>query len=163
VIGHQLTHGFDDQGSEINEKGMLEKLQTPDEQVAFKKLAQNIVDQANNFEVLPGTFLQGELILGEAIADVGGLALANEALKLSENLEGNLEGSLEELFIGFAICERGHTTEQRAIELAKTDPHPPSRFRVNCVVPHVDDFYEHFGVTPSDKLYLPPEKRARIW
>ena len=94
-------------------------------------------------------------MLGEAIADIGGLSLAVEAL-------GD-EDELAELFVNFAKCECGQTTPERAIELAKIDPHPASRFRVNNVVNHVDEFYKTYDVNETDKLYLPPSARAKIW
>lgn len=155
VIGHEFTHGFDDQGCQFDEQGNTNPWQTPAERKAFDKLAQNIVRLGDAFETVPGTFLQGKLILGESIADVGGLALAVEALKDTSRLE--------ELLVNFAMCECGHTTTERAVELAKVDPHPPSKFRVNCVVNHNDAFYETYGVTESDKLYLAPGARAKIW
>lgn len=155
VIGHEFTHGFDDQGCQFDEHGNTNPWQTPAERKAFDKLAQNIVRLGDAFETVPGTFLQGKLILGESIADVGGLALAVEALKDTSRLE--------ELFVNFAMCECGHTTTERAVELAKVDPHPPSKFRVNCVVNHNDAFYETYNVTESDKLYLAPGARAKIW
>jgi len=155
VIGHEFTHGFDDQGCEFDEHGNTNPWQTKEERKAFNKLAENIVKQADAFEAVPGTFLQGKLILGESIADVGGLTLAIEAL--------DDKSKVQELFVNFATCECGHTTPERAVELAKTDPHPASKFRVNCVVNHNDAFYEAYGVTKSDKLYLPPENRAKIW
>ncbi len=162
VIGHEFTHGFDDQGAEFDEHGNIKPWQSKEEKASFKKLAENIVVQADAFESTPGTFLQGKLILGESIADVGGLQLAIEALRANTS-EDTLDKSLHELFINFATSECGAATEERLVELAKVDPHPPSRFRVNCVVGHVDSFYDAYGVTPSDKLYLPPEKRAHIW
>jgi predicted metalloendopeptidase len=155
VIGHEFTHGFDDQGCQFDEHGNTNPWQTVAERKAFDKLAQNIVNKANSFEELPGVFLQGKLILGESMADVGGLALAVEALQDKSRLK--------ELFVSFATCECGATTPERALETNKTDPHPPSKFRVNCVVNHNDAFYETYGVTESDKLYLAPDARAKIW
>jgi len=162
VIGHEFTHGFDDQGSEFDEFGNVNPWQSADEQAAFKKLAANIVKQADSFETTPGTFLQGELILGEAIADVGGLELAVEALR-EKTEAGKLEDALRQLFVNAATAECGMATAERLVELAKVDPHPPSPFRVNCVFGHVDAFYEAFDVTAQDKLYLAPEDRAHIW
>ena len=155
VIGHEFTHGFDDQGCEFDEHGNTNPWQTKEERKAFNALAENIVQLGDTFETVPGTFLQGKLILGEAIADVGGLTLAVEAL--------SDKSKLQELFVNFAMCECGHTTTERAVELAKVDPHPPSKFRVNCVVNHNDAFYEAYKVTDSDKLYLSPKARAKIW
>jgi predicted metalloendopeptidase len=155
VIGHEFTHGFDDQGCQFDEFGNTNPWQTDKERKAFDKLAQNIIRLGDAFETVPGTFLQGKLILGESIADVGGLALAVEALQDKSRLD--------ELFVNFAMCECGTTTTERAVELAKVDPHPPSPFRVNCVVNHNDAFYETYSVTESDKLYLAPDARAKIW
>lgn len=160
VIGHELTHGFDDQGSEFDEFGNSNSWQTDEERKKFFALAENIVTQADAYETVPGTFLQGKLILGEAIADVGGLELAIEALK---NTSEMTDESLKELFVNFARCECGQATEERLIQLAKVDPHPPSPFRVNCVVNHIDTFYDTYDVQSDDKLYLSPDQRAQIW
>jgi putative endopeptidase len=155
VIGHEFTHGFDDQGSEFDEEGNTNPWQTKEEREQFDALAENIVKQADAFETAPGVFLQGKLILGEAIADIGGLTLAVEALEDTSKLK--------ELFVNFALCECGHRTVQRDIELAKIDPHPPSKFRVNNVVNHINAFYRTYRLTEKDKLYLSPENRAIIW
>ena len=117
--------------------------------------------QPGSILVFAKIYLQGKLILGEAIADVGGLQLAIEALKQSS--PDDLDAELEDLLVNFARAERGSARHERLVELAKTDPHPPSRFRVNCVVNHIDDFYDLYDVRPSDALYLMPENRAQIW
>ena len=158
VIGHEFTHGFDDQGAQFDEIGNVKSWQTDDERAEFAKRARIIVEQANAFETVPGTFLQGDLVLGEAIADVGGLQLAVEALEAAEP-----GASQVELFENFARAECGHATEELMVQLAKTDPHPPSRFRVNCVVNHIDQFYVAYDVQPSDTLYRADDERARIW
>lgn len=160
VIGHEFTHGFDDQGSQFDEHGNVEQWQSFDERAAFKQEADKMVAQANQYEAAPGVNLQGELILGEALADIGGLTLACEALDLKGSAE---PAALQELFIGAAIAERGYDRIEHAIRQAKTDPHPPSPFRVNSVLPHIDAFYKAYNVEPSDKLYLAPEARVRIW
>ena len=162
VIGHEFTHGFDDQGADFDESGNTNRWQTPDERAAFDALAANIVELADAFETVPGTFLQGKLILGESIADVGGLQLAVTALQDTMD-EAEFAAELPHLFENFARAECAHATPERLNELAKVDPHPPSRFRVNCVVNHIDDFYDTYDVTKDDGLYLPPEKRAKIW
>ncbi len=162
VIGHEFTHGFDDQGAQYDEQGNTIQWISDKELESFTNLADNIVHQADAFETVPGVFLQGKLILGEAIADIGGLALAVEALERSTT-PAKFKTALPDLFVNFARCECGATRLERAIELAKTDPHPPSAFRVNCVVCHIDAFYEAYGVTKTDKLYLSPSQRAHIW
>ena len=162
VIGHEFTHGFDDQGADFDEFGNTNRWQTPTERKRFDALAQHIVDQANAFETVLGVHLQGKLILGEAIADIGGLELAIAALR-AKTTPSSFKKQLVELLINFARCECGHATKERLIELAKIDPHPPSPFRVNAVVSNVSAFYDAYGLKKSDKLYLPPTKRAHIW
>jgi len=161
VTGHEFTHGFDDQGADFDEYGNTVRWQTPKERTKFDEMARIIVRQADKFETIPGTYLKGELVLGEAIADIGGLALAVEALEQSSSNVSKDEYRM--LFESFARCECGHTTPERAVQLAKIDPHPPAKFRVNCVVCHVDAFYRTYGVTKGDALYLPLQKRAQIW
>ncbi len=162
VIGHEFTHGFDDQGADFDEHGNTNRWQTDTEREAFDALAEHIVAQADTFETVPGVYLQGKLILGEAIADVGGLELAIESLTMSRE-NPSTDGSVKDLLVNFARCECGHTTKERLIELAKVDPHPPSPFRVNAVVGHINAFYDAYSVTAEDKLYIAPEKRSRIW
>ena len=157
---HALTEilaSFRDEHGTIQVEGFYDNVLplTEEERAAFDALAQNIVVQANAFETVPGVFLQGKLILGEAIADIGGLQLALEALYASDDVH--------ELFVNFARCECGSATKERLIQLAKIDPHPPSPFRVNCVVSHVDDFYEAYEVKDTDKLFVEKSKRAQIW
>lgn len=163
VTGHEFTHGFDDQGADFDEFGNTNRWQTEQERSSFDALAKIIVEQANQFETIPGTTLQGKLVLGEAIADIGGLELATEALRRSAPKNDDITKEAKELFETFARCECAHMTTQRALELAKVDPHPPSRFRVNCVVCHNSLFYETYHLTATDKLYLPPSSRAHIW
>jgi predicted metalloendopeptidase len=161
VIGHEFTHGFDDQGAEHDEFGNIKKWVTEVERKTFKKMSKKIIKQSNEYEVLPGLFLNGKLILGEAIADIGGLQLAVEALQ--NNSKNNSNQSLRDLFIGFAIAERGSQRDEHLVKQVKTDPHPPSKFRVNCTVAHIDEFYEAFDVTVNDKIYIAPDFRSYIW
>lgn len=165
VIGHEFTHGFDDQGADYDEFGMMNHWQTESERKKFKALSETIAQQANQYEAAPGVHLQGDLIMGEAIADIGGLQLAVTALKTGKSAEPKTDENRDmiELFENFARCECGHTTLERSIELAKTDPHPPSKFRVNCVVCHIDEFYGAYNLSPSDRLFLEKSKRSQIW
>jgi putative endopeptidase len=162
VVGHEFTHGFDDQGADFDEFGNNNRWQTPKERKAFNHLAQHIINQADKYETVPGVMLQGKLILGEAIADIGGLELAIQALRSSVT-EQAFAIQVKELLINFARCECGHATTERLIELAKIDPHPPSPFRVNAVVGNVDSFYDAYIVTISDALFIDTNDRARIW
>lgn len=162
VVGHEFTHGFDDQGADFDEFGNTNRWQTSNERAAFDRLADNIVKQADSFETVPGVHLQGKLILGEAIADIGGLELAIEALRMKLT-DRDFASQVKQLFVSFARCECGHATRERLIELAKIDPHPPSPFRVNCVVGHTEAFYRAYNVQPTDKLYIAKSARAKIW
>lgn len=162
IIGHEFTHGFDDQGAQFDEQGNAVQWQTDAERKTFANIANNMVELADSYEVLPGIFLRGKLILGEALADIGGLELAVEALKTKINPK-SLNNALREMFVSAAISERGAEREEHLIRQVKTDPHPPSRFRVNQVVSQINDFYDTYDVKSSDELYIPLEKRARIW
>jgi putative endopeptidase len=162
IIGHELTHGFDDQGSQFDEHGNVKRWQSNSEIKKFKELARPIIDQANSFEVIPGTFLKGKLVIGEAIADIGGLELAIEALKIKTNNQPDKQ-AMKELFTNAAIVECGSQRDEYSIQQAATDPHPPSKFRVNCVVSHIDEFYKTYDVNIDDRLYVPPDKRVHIW
>lgn len=169
VIGHELTHGFDDQGGLFDEKGELNPWLSDSEKSAFAAAAEIIKEEANQFEVVPGVTMIGDLVIGEAIADLGGAEFAWQALteKLAsgEISPKNKAGiPAEELFFyGLATVERGHDRDESAIEQAKTDPHPDSRFRVNGVVTHMDSFYDIFNAKKGDSLYKDPADRARIW
>lgn len=167
VVGHEFTHGFDDQGCQFDESGNVRTWQTEDERKAFAERAQKIIDQADNFEVLPGVHMKGKLVIGESIADLGGLELGHHAFLAkvknpSEKLEGDL--TVEKVFfISFASTECGNSRDERKRELALSDPHPTERFRVNAVLSNCDSFYDVFDVHEGDELYLPPAARAKIW
>lgn len=166
VIGHEFTHGFDDQGCQFDEEGNVRTWQSDDERKAFAERAQKIIDQADNFEVLPGVHLKGQLVIGESIADLGGLELAHHALLAkvdpAEKIDGDLTAE-EVFFVSFASTECGNSRDERKRELALSDPHPTERFRVNAMVSNCDSFYTTFNVTEKDALYLPPAARAKIW
>lgn len=162
VIGHELTHGFDDQGCMFDAEGNVHTWQTAEERSAFAQKAQIIVDQADAFEVLPGLTLKGNLVLGESIADLGGLELALHALKKELNRSDTTE-AIKQFLINYAYTECASIREEKLREFTLTDPHPASEFRVNGMLRHVDDFYKSFDVTEKDTLYLPPKGRAKIW
>lgn len=161
VIGHELTHGFDDQGCMFDADGNVRTWQTKEEREAFAKKAQIIVDQADAFEVLPGLTLKGNLVLGESIADLGGLELSLHAFKNLLPEIGTEE--LKQFLINYAYTECTNIREEKLREFTLTDPHPASEFRVNGMLRHVDDFYKAFDVADGDALYLSPEERAKIW
>ncbi|MEI6228712.1 MAG: M13 family metallopeptidase [Candidatus Saccharibacteria bacterium] len=160
VVAHELTHGFDDQGSQFDELGNVRQWISDAELEQFKLLSNPIIKQADNYEALPGMFLKGKLVIGEVIADIGGIELAIEVLK-SKNIHNTK--TLKQLFINAAIVECGAIRDEAAIERIKTDPHPPAKFRVNCTMSHINDFYDTYNISPNDQMYLPPDKRSHIW
>ncbi len=166
-IGHEISHAFDDQGAQYDGDGNLRNWWTAEDQEKFKKKTRVLVEQYNTYSPLPGHFLNGELTLGENIADNAGIVMALRAYKLS--LQGKpapvIDGWTAEqrLFMGLAQARRGKSREQRAITLIKTDPHSPGEFRVNGSLVNHPDFYTSFDVKPGDKMYLTPDKRVSIW
>jgi putative endopeptidase len=168
VIGHELTHGFDDQGCMFDASGNVRTWQTDAERKTFKKKAKVIIDQADHFQVLPGLTLKGGLIIGESIADLGGILVAFCALRslMGDKLTQPAQDGLthEQLFyVNFARTECANIREEKLREYTLSDPHPASVFRVNGMVCHDDDFYRVFNVTKGDDLYRPPARRAKIW
>ena len=169
VIGHEMGHGFDDQGSKSDSTGMLRNWWTDDDRKAFDQLGDALVEQYNRYCPLDEgeTCVNGRLTLGENIGDLGGLSLAYRAYKLSLNgkedkvIDG-LTGD-QRFFLAWAQVWRSQQREDAARQRLRTDPHSPEEFRVNGIVRNMDEWYEAFGVTPEDELYLPPEQRIRIW
>lgn len=162
VIGHELTHGFDDQGCQFDAEGNVRTWQSQDERDAFDKKAQIIVDQADHFEVLPGLTLRGRLVLGESIADLGGLEIALHGLKNHLGDDFTKEHATT-FFTSYTFTECTSVREEKTREFARVDPHPASEFRVNGIIQHIDDFYTAFDVKEGDQLYRKPEDRAKIW
>lgn len=167
VIGHEFTHGFDDQGCQFDPQGNVRVWQTAEERHEFAKRAEIIIKQADHFETIPGVHLKGSLVIGESIADLGGLELAHQALvaKVPDTSIAVADGlSAERLFfISFASTECAVTRTERKRQLALSDPHPIEEFRVNGMLSHCDSFYDTFGVKKGDALYRAPADRAKIW
>ncbi len=159
VIGHELTHGFDDEGGEYDAEGNVKKWQNDEERKAFKERANVIVKHADSFEVLPDLNLRGSLVLGESIADLGGIEISLQALKKKAT---DIE-SLKEFFITYAVTECAKLRDEKLREYTLSDPHPNSEFRVNGILQHVDDFYKTFELNRSDKLWRSEDTRAKIW
>ena len=167
VIGHELTHGFDDQGRKIDAAGALRDWWTPADAKAFDERAKKLGAQYDAFEPLPGVHINGNLTMGENIADLGGLTLALDAYHAS--LRGKpapiidgLTGD-QRVFIGWAQAWRGKLTDDAIRRQVTSDPHSPRAFRVNGPVRNIDGWYQAFGVSAGDKLYLAPDQRVRIW
>jgi putative endopeptidase len=167
VIGHEITHGFDDQGRHYDADGNLNDWWTPEDAAAFEARAQKVVDQFNGYEILPGLHVNGKLTLGENIADLGGLSLAYEALERS--LQGKerklIDGFTPEqrFFLSWSQVWRNSTREGESRRLASIDPHAPGRFRSIGPLVNMQEFYDAFGIKEGDPMWVPPEKRAKIW
>ncbi|MFW5793041.1 MAG: M13 family metallopeptidase [Bacteroidota bacterium] len=168
VIGHEMTHGFDDQGRHYNSEGILNDWWTELDAEQFKERTKVLVDQYNNYVMLDSLTINGELSLGENIADLGGLNIAYTALKLklkdSENTK-LIDGYTPEqrFFISYAQIWRNNIRDQELMRQLQEGPHSPGEARVNGIVYNLDAFYETFDVSEEDSRYIPKEERARIW
>ena len=167
VIGHELTHGFDDQGRKLDANGNLRDWWTEADASAFKARAAVLGAQYASYEPVPGLHINPELTMGENIADLGGLAIALDAYHASLNNEpapiiDGLTGD-QRFFLAFAQSWRGTAREDYIRKMTIGDPHSYRIFRVNGVVRNIDAWYQAFGVQPTDRLYLEPANRARIW
>jgi putative endopeptidase len=167
VIGHEIGHGFDDQGSTFDGDGVLRNWWTADDLTAFKKKTGALVTQYNTFKALPDLHVNGEFTLGENIGDLGGLSIALKAYKMS--LAGKespvLDGFTGEqrVLLGWGQCWLDKSREEALRNQIATDPHSPAKFRINGVVRNIPEFYTAFNVKPTDSLYLAPENRVKIW
>jgi putative endopeptidase len=167
IIGHELTHGFDDEGRTLDASGALRDWWSAQDASAFKARAAILGAQYASYEPVPGLHINPELTMGENIADLGGAAIALDAYHASLHDEAapqidGLSGD-QRFFLSFAQIWRGTSNEDYIRQLTLSDPHSYRSFRVNGVVRNIDAWYEAFGVQPSDRLYLEPATRARIW
>jgi predicted metalloendopeptidase len=167
VIGHEISHGFDDQGSQFDGNGNLRDWWTKEDHEKFKAKTSALIKQYAALEAVPGYHLNGELTLGENIADVSGTAIAFKAYQLSlKNKKAPvIEGFTGEqrFFIGLAVAWQNKVREKEAIRLVTIDPHSPPVFRVRGAVTNLDAFYKAFDIKPADKMFLAPEQRVSIW
>ena len=167
VIGHEMTHGFDDQGRQFDKDGNLSDWWAPGDGDKFKAKTQVLVDHFNAIEVLPGLQANGELTLGENIADHGGIMVAYQAFK-NATKDAPLpvkDGFTPEqrFFLAYSAVWAGNIRDEQIRVYTKSDPHSLGRWRVNGTLPHIDAWYEAFDITPEHKLYIPAEKRAQVW
>ena len=167
VIGHEITHGFDDQGRKSDGDGRLADWWTAEDAAKFKVQATRLGEQYSAVEPLPGSKINGELTMGENIADLGGLLLALDAYHIS--LKGQpapvidgLTGD-QRVFLGWAQVWRAKYRDDRMRQLLVSDPHAPPQARVDLPVRNIDAFYTAFGIKPGDAMYVAPEDRVRIW
>ncbi|MFP4557633.1 MAG: M13 family metallopeptidase [Bacteroidales bacterium] len=168
VIGHEMTHGFDDQGRKSDKDGNLTDWWEPEDEEKFNELTQTIIDQYDAFEVINGMTINGKLSLGENIADYGGLTIAYHALQKS--MEGKprpepIDGFSPEqrFFLSYANIWKQLNRDQALMRKVKEGPHSPNPYRVNGAVFNINEFYDAFEVNPSDPLYRAPEVRPTIW
>jgi putative endopeptidase len=167
TIGHELTHGFDDQGRTIDTSGALRDWWSQADAEHFKAKAAILGAQYAEYEPAPGLHIRPDLTMGENIADLGGLLIALDAYHAS--LQGGtppvIEGMTgdQRFFLAYAQSWRGKAREDYIRQLTTSDPHSWRKYRVNGVVRNADAWYEAFAVQPTGKLYLTPETRARIW
>ncbi|MCE9523141.1 MAG: M13 family metallopeptidase [Alphaproteobacteria bacterium] len=167
VIGHEISHGFDDQGRKFDARGKLEEWWTPKDAAAYSVQANKLVAQFNAYEPLPGLHINGQLTLGENIADLAGLAIAYRAYRLSlGGIEAPVRDGLsgdQRFFLAYAQSWIGQRREAAQRQQILSDPHSPEEYRVNGIVRNFDPWYAAFNVQPGDRLYLKPEERVRLW
>ena len=168
VIGHEISHGFDDAGSRFDANGNLENWWTDEDRAAFSERNQKLIDQFNNYEVLPGVTINGEFTLGENIGDLGGLNTAFDALKKDwekNGKPGKIDGFTPEqrFFISWATVWRTQIRDDALKTYIKTDPHSPGMYRAFAAPSNMESFYEAFGLNENDKLYRPDSLRVKIW
>ncbi|MFI2752829.1 M13 family metallopeptidase [Cellulomonas sp. P22] len=172
VIGHEIGHGFDDQGSKYDGDGRLEDWWTEADRAEFDRRTKALVDQYSAFSPrqLDGSHhVNGALTIGENIGDLGGLSIALKAYRIALGrpldeapvIDGKT--GVQRVLLGYAQAWQGKYRDEEAIRRIATDPHSPDEFRCNGVVRNVDEFYDAFDVQPEDALYLAPEERVRIW
>lgn len=167
VIGHEMTHGFDDQGRQFDKDGNLTDWWAPGDAGRFKERAQVMVDFFNKIEVLPGLQANGELTLGENLADHGGLNVAYLAFQnaTKDAPLGVVDGFTPEqrFFLAYATLWAGNIRDEQIRVYTKSDPHSLGKWRVNGALPHIQAWYDAFHITPSDPLYVAPENRVNVW
>jgi len=164
IIGHEIGHGFDDQGSQYDANGNLRNWWTDEDRAKFNAVAKRTVEQANAYEILPGHFLNGQLELGEILGDLNGLHIAHRAnRRIAENSKLDLEKADREFFGQAAKVYRNNLREAILLKFLETDGHPPGKYRVNGTFPQLDAFHELYKTKPGDGMYLAPENRLKIW
>ncbi len=167
VIGHEMTHGFDDQGAKFDKDGNLRQWWTAEDTKNFEERTHVMRDFFNNIEVLPGLQANGQLTLGENMADHGGLQVAFQAFKnaTKDAPLSTQDGFTPEqrFFLAYAGVWAGNIRDEEIRNLTKSDPHSLGRWRVNGALPHIDAWYEAFGITESDPMFVPKSERVTIW
>lgn len=167
TIGHEITHGFDDEGRQFDAEGNLKQWWTSDDEKKFVERADVMVKQFGAYEPLPGKFINGKATLGENIADYGGILLGLEAFKRTEQYKKGEKISgytpLQRYFMGYALGWLGHTTEKTLANRLMTDVHSPAEWRVNGPFANIEEFYAAFGVKQGQPMWRPQTDRVQIW
>lgn len=167
TIGHEITHGFDDEGRQYDEKGNLKSWWTKTDEEEFKKRAEFMVKQFNEYEPLPGLHVNGKASLGENIADMGGVLLGAEAFKKTEQYKKGEKIAgltpMQRYFMGYALGWLGQIRDESLRNQLMTDVHAPGKYRVNGPFVNVPDFYTAFDIKPGSKMYRADSLRVRIW
>ena len=167
IMGHEMTHGFDDEGRQFDKDGNMCNWWSGVDTRRFNRRVKVLVDWFNSIEVLPGVKANGKLTLGENIADHGGLTVALEAFRevCGETPQEDKMGftPLQRFFIAYACTWAENCRDEMVLQQTKSDEHSLSRLRVNGALPHIDEWYEAFGITEEDSMYIAPENRVRIW
>jgi len=167
VIGHEIGHGFDDQGSKYDGQGNLRSWWTDEDRAAFDVLGKKLVAQYDKFEPIEGQNVNGSLTLGENIGDLAGVTIGYKAYQMSLAGQPAVEidglSGAQRFFMGYAQVWRSKSREDALRAQLLSDPHSPGEFRVNGIAPNVDAFYEAFDVKEGDAMYLAPEDRVKIW
>ncbi len=165
VIGHEMTHGFDDQGRHYDKDGNMRDWWTPEDAARFEEHAKIMVDFFDNIVVAPNTHANGKFTLGENLADYGGMTISYTAYKnfgeKSEDAYGLTPD--QRFFIAEAMTETNNISEEALLRQTKTNEHSLGRWRVNGILPHVNAWYDVFNITESDAMYVAPEKRVNLW
>ncbi len=167
VIGHEMTHGFDDQGSLFDKDGNMNEWWTPEDRAAFEQKTHVLVDQFNEIEILPGVKANGELTLGENIADHGGVSVAWTAYHnaIGDKVPAPIDGLTadQRFFLGYARVWGQNITDEEKARLTKLDVHSLGENRVNMTLRNFDSFFEAFGIKEGDAMWRPEQERVHIW
>jgi len=165
VIGHEMTHGFDDSGRHFDKDGNMKDWWTDADAKQFESRANIMKEHFNNIFVAPGVHANGEFTLGENLADYGGVTIAFDAYKKFGEKSEDANGFTadQRFFIAYAMTEASNIRDEDALRLTKTNEHSLGRWRVNGILPHVEAWYDVYNITPDNALYIAPEKRVKLW
>jgi putative endopeptidase len=167
TIGHEITHGFDDQGRQFDAQGNLKAWWTPQDSVKFTQRAEKLVEQFNGYKVLDSLHVNGKATLGENIADLGGIVLGLDAFKKTQQYKQGktINGltPLQRFFLGYSLGWLGQTRDEALANQVMTDVHSPGYLRVNAPFSDVDEFYKAFNIKKGDAMWIDPDKRVKIW